>query len=260
MVADLAGIAWPSSNPTRPARPSMPPTAGPAGRSAEKPLAGPTGLERGEAERLVADASEWLWTLEGAAALAYVRGRGLADATIKAARLGWAPKIRLPKRDGDGTWLLLDGVTIPWIDSGRLARINVRRLGLFKGAKYIRAFSDTSVVYPSMAAIRPVALLVIAEGELDAILLAQELAGLASVITTGSTSNRPKGSLYLAMLGCPRWYACARWRQFGRRRGRRVADPDRPRPAASRQGLDGGPPGRRGSSPLVGRGVFRSRV
>ncbi len=40
-----------------------------------------------------------LWSTDGANALAYLRGRGLTDATIRAARLGWC---------GDGTKLLVD--------------------------------------------------------------------------------------------------------------------------------------------------------
>jgi hypothetical protein len=57
-----------------------------------------------------------------------------------------------------------------------------------------------------MAAIRPGAPLVIAEGELDCILLAQELEGLAAVVTLGSASARPEGATWLAMLRCPAWY------------------------------------------------------
>jgi hypothetical protein len=154
-----------------------------------------------EAERLVADASERIWRPEGAAALAYVRARGLTDETIRQARLGWADKIRLPKRDGNGTWTLA-GITIPWIDSGRLTRIKVRRLGLFRGARYIETFADHWNVYPSMATIRPGASLVLCEGEIDAVLLAQELEGLAAVASLGSASARPDPSIWLALARC----------------------------------------------------------
>src|SRR6516165_2211919 len=109
----------------------MPAAAGPPAR--------PAGLDRQEAERLVADASERIWHPEGAAALAYLKGRGLTEATIRAARIGWADKIRMPKRDGSGTWPLA-GIVLPWLDSGKLTRIKVRRLGLIKGAKYVETF------------------------------------------------------------------------------------------------------------------------
>ena len=155
---------------------------------------------------MVDEAAKRIWTPEGAKALAYLEARGLSAETIRAARLGWADKIRLPKKDGAGTWPLA-GITIPWIDSGRLSRIKVRRLGLITGAKYIEAFSDSPGVYPSMAAIRPGTPLVAVEGELEALLLGQELAGLASVVTTGSTSSKPGGPAYLAMIRCPQWFA-----------------------------------------------------
>lgn len=73
--------------------------------------------------------------------------------------------------------------------------------------KYAEAFRDRPALYPAPEAIRPGMPLVVTEGEFDALLLGQELEGLASVITTGSASSRPEGSTYGAMLRCPRWYA-----------------------------------------------------
>jgi DNA primase len=222
IVAEMAGIISPSLEPARqsrtgptdrprpPARPPAGPSdrpsgataAGPSVKAAGRPPGRPSGLDRPEAERVVEGAAMRLWEPGGRAALDYlIQSRGLTEATIRAARLGWAEKIRLPKRDGSGTWPL-SGITIPWIDAGRLMRIKVRRLGLFQGAKYVEAFSDSPIVYPSMATIRPGAPLVIVEGEYDALLLGQELTGLASVITTGSTSNRPDPSLWLALARC----------------------------------------------------------
>jgi hypothetical protein len=213
IVAELAGIIAPSSKPTRPrpptrsgpVRPAIPTAADPPENAPTGSPARPAGLDRQEAERVVADASERLWRPEGAAALAYLRGRGLTEATIRAACLGWAERIRLPKRDGTGTWPL-SGITIPWGEPGRPTRIKVRRAGLFRGARYIEAFADAWTVYPSMAAIRPGAPLVIAEGELDCLLLAQQLERLAAVVTLGSASSRPEGATWLAMLRCPTWY------------------------------------------------------
>jgi DNA primase len=202
IVAELAGIAT-SSRPT--VRPSMPPVARPTDRAPERPPDGPTGLDRPEAERVVADASEQLWRPEGAAALKYLlETRGLSEAAVRQAGLGWAAKIRMPKRGEEGTWPLTNVVAIPWFDSsGRLERLSTRRLGHFRGAKYIRAFDGSAVVYPSMAAIRPGAPLVICEGEIDAMLLAQELADLAAgVVTFGASSGRPDPSMWLAIARC----------------------------------------------------------
>ncbi len=154
---------------------------------------------------LVDEAVVRLWTPEGRTAVAYLEGRGLTPETIKAARLGSADKIRMPKRDGSGTWPLA-GIVIPWLASGRLTRIKVRRIGLFSGAKYIEAFGSGWSLYPSPEAIRPGTPLVIVEGEFDRLLLAQELGDLASIVTLGSASSRPEGSTLLAMLRCPTWF------------------------------------------------------
>jgi DNA primase len=213
IVAELVGIvalSRPTARPSRPsarsgtARPSMP-TDRPPVRAAERPPGGPRGLDPQEAERVVADASERIWSLEGTAALKYLlETRGLSEATVRAARLGWA-KIRMPNRDGSGTWPLV-GIVIPWLDSGRLTRIKVRRLGFVRGARYIEAFADRWRVYPGPEAIRPGMPLAIVEGELDAALLGQELDGLASVITLGSASTRPDSSLWLPIAACSQVY------------------------------------------------------
>ncbi len=77
---------------------------------------------------------------------------------------------------------------------------------MFNGAKYIEAFPDRPMLFPSMATIRPGATLIVTEGEFDALLLGQELGELAAVVTLGSASTQPEGSTRLAMLRCPRWY------------------------------------------------------
>jgi DNA primase len=154
----------------------------------------------------VADAEQRLWTPEGADALEYLRrDRGLRDETIRAARLGFADKLRLPKRDGSGTWPV-SGITLPWFDRDRLARVKIRRLGLINGAKYIEAFADRPWIYPGPEGIRTAKPLIVTEGEFDALLLGQELGELAAVVTLGSASARPEGSTYLAMLPAPTWF------------------------------------------------------
>ncbi len=133
----------------------------------------------------------FLWGLTGAVALDYLRRRGLKDETIRQARLGWVDKLQLPKRDGTGTWPL-SGVVLPWFDGDRLSLVKVRRLGLFKGPKYIEVFRDRPVIYPGWSSVRSGGTLIVCEGEFDALLLAQELAALdVSVITLGSASSQP---------------------------------------------------------------------
>ncbi len=210
-LAELAGIATPSGKPARPrpparsgpARPSLPP-AGPPVRSAGSPPAGPTGLPLADALALVDEAAKRLWTPEGRAALAYLEGRGLTLETIRQAGLGWTPGVMLPTSDGARSWRA-SGIVIPWLDGDRLAMVKIRQPDR-REPRYAQAFADRPRIYPGPEAIRPGMPLIIVEGEFDAMLLGQELADLASVITTGSASTRPEGSTWLAMLRCPRWF------------------------------------------------------
>ena len=225
IVAEMAGIATPSKAPARPirsgstdrprtpARPSVGPSvqssvatvAGPPVRTAESPPDRPSGLDRTEAERLVEEASERIWRPEGADALAHLRGRGLTDATIRVARLGWTPGAMLPTSDGARYWRA-SGIVIPWLDRDRLALVKIRQPDGCR-PRYAQAFSDHPAIYPGLGAIRPGAPLVIVEGELDTVLVAQEIGHLASIVTLGSASSHPEGSTYLALLRCPVWYA-----------------------------------------------------
>lgn len=142
---------------------------------------------------------------EGAKARAYLRARGLSDATIDAAGLGGRPE------DGvaDDAIKLWRGLWIPWRDAdGRLIAVVVKR-PKGRDPKYLAiSGSKRSGWYPR----RPPADLpiVAVEGELDALLLGQELAGLASVATLGSASGDPAKIPLEDMVPlqrCPRVYA-----------------------------------------------------
>jgi len=80
----------------------------------------------------VARAREALWAPAGERALAWLRGRGLSDDTIRAAGLGYnGQDERQPRRawdlgEGKPLWLPR-GIVIPWEAGGALWRINVRR-------------------------------------------------------------------------------------------------------------------------------------
>jgi hypothetical protein len=180
----------------------------------------------------VADAEQRLWSPEGADALEYLRrDRGLRDETIRAARLGYAEKLRLPKRDGSGTWPV-SGITIPWWDRDHLALVKIRRLGLINGPKYVEAFRDRPRIYPGPEGIRTAKPLIVTEGEFDALLLGQELGELAAVVTLGSASARPGPDVLGAMLAAPAWYVATDADEAGDRsaegwpaRARRVSPP-----------------------------------
>ncbi|MGP0068622.1 MAG: CHC2 zinc finger domain-containing protein, partial [Isosphaeraceae bacterium] len=91
ILAELAGIATPSGKPARP----RPPAARPA-KAPEKPPEEPSGLPLADALALVQDASERIWTPSGSTALEYLRrDRGLTEATIRQARLGWVRSVMI---------------------------------------------------------------------------------------------------------------------------------------------------------------------
>jgi DNA primase len=102
-VAYLAGKPAPSMKP-RP-RPAV-------SQPRQAPVEQPSGIPAADALAMVLAAEQELWSRGGATALAYLRGRGLEDRTIKTARLGIVPSVMIPKKDGSGSWNA-SGVTIP---------------------------------------------------------------------------------------------------------------------------------------------------
>jgi DNA primase len=168
------------------------------------PAEQPTGIRLADALTLVETAAARLWSVSGATALEYLRGRGLEDSGIRAARLGVVPNVAIPKKDGSGTWNAT-GITIPWFDGDRLTLVKIRQPGDRK-PKYGEAFRDRPTIYPAPSMVQPGRPLVICEGEFDALLLGQQIGDLVQVITLGSASNRPAGPILDAMLAAPTWY------------------------------------------------------
>ena len=194
-VAYLAGKPTPSTAPRRQPAASQPRRA---------PVEQPSGIPLADALALVESASTRLWAPEGARALSYLRGRGLEDSGIRAARLGVVPTVAIPKKDGSGTWNA-SGITIPWFDGVRLALVKIRQPD-GRTPKYGEAFRDRPAIYPAPSMVQPGRPLVICEGEFDALLLGQQIGDLVQVITLGSASNRPAGPALDAMLAAPVWY------------------------------------------------------
>jgi len=170
----------------------------------------PSGLPEADALALVEAAAARLWSPEGVDALAYLTGpRCLTAATVRAARLGWMAR-------ADGVAWNPPGVVIPWFNGDRLALVKVRppdawRKRFPKGRrppKYLEAFRAPArlVCYPSPATIRPGRPVVVTEGELDALVLGQELADLAAVVTLGSASNAPTLDILTRLATAPRWF------------------------------------------------------
>jgi hypothetical protein len=181
-----------SQRTTRPAEPSPPPTP-----------PGPLGMTPVAALDLVVAAEALLWSPAGVRVRRYLRDRGLSEATIKAARLGCAPKVEA--RTADGRPYTARGVVIPWFDGDRLALVNVRQP---EGThpKYREVFRDHPTFYPGRHVIQPGKPLIITEGEFDCLLLTQELGERAAVVTLGSASARPDTGILGSMLAAPVWF------------------------------------------------------
>ncbi len=140
---------------------------------------------------LVTQAAARIWTPDGQAGLDELQARGLNDATIRLARLGWAPDASLP-RPGGGRTSRFEGITIPWFGRDGLELVKVRQPDGCE-PRYTQVFRRRPTVYPGppFPSLPHHDAVIVAEGELDALLLCQELEGLAVVITTGSASERP---------------------------------------------------------------------
>lgn len=161
-----------------------------------KPPTQPTGLPEGEALALVEASEALLWSPQGVEALNDLRtSRFLGDNAIKSARLGWTDGVRIPTKNGDRPFQA-QGIVIPWFRAGRLALLKIRQPQDRK-PRYAEAFRDPSRMasYPAPETIASGRPLVIVEGEFDSLLLGQELADLASVLTLGGASNRPDPNL-----------------------------------------------------------------
>lgn len=165
---------------------------------------GPSGLPFDEALALVEGAEAALWSEAGSKARAYLaEGRHLAEGSIRSARLGWTSRTELPTSSG-GRYVA-SGVVIPWFDAGRLALVKVRQPDGIR-PKYAEAFRDRPGAYMASGSILPGLPLVVVEGEFDAMLLGQELAGVATVVTLGGASERIGPDVVSRFLGASPWF------------------------------------------------------
>jgi len=151
----------------------------------------PAWRERGE--RYVAEAEAVLWSDAGTCARQLLSERGLTDETMRRWRLGYQPSDAyedpsLWGLEGKRIWLPR-GIVIPWYLVGQLWQVKFRRPGPIE-PKYISVRGGTPVLYgaDTLAAHD---VIVLPEGELDAVLLEQHCGDLVGVATLGSASRRP---------------------------------------------------------------------
>jgi len=158
------------------------------------PLQPPNEIWQQRARDLITRSQSALWSAAGAAAIEWLRARGLTDATIQQARLGYNPRDCYEDRKlwgldpGNRVWLP-QGITIPWSVDGELWRVNVRRLDRPENTpKYIGPAGWSNALYNAdqLLSGRPA---ILVEGEFDALLLRQVAGDLVTPVATGSTSG-----------------------------------------------------------------------
>jgi hypothetical protein len=84
--------------------------------------------------------------------------------------------------------------------------VNVRQPSGVKPKYLVFKGSSRGGIYPDAKAVEPGKPLVIVERELDALLLGQELAGIASVVTLDSASDKPEPPILRRIFCASRWY------------------------------------------------------
>ncbi len=161
-------------------------------------------LTKEEVNQVVSEAVDRLWSEEGVDEREYLRNRGLEDQTIQRAKLGWiADDHRIPWR--------ASGIIIPWFEEERLTCLKLRScerwLASFSGdrcpPKYIEAFREDPGLFLATP-IKPGRPVIIVEGELDALLVAQVLQERATVATVGAATSRVDPSvLFPLIVGSP---------------------------------------------------------
>lgn len=163
----------------------------------------PQGLPLAEALVLVEEAATRMWTPEGIAALNHLtRCRYLTHETIHSHRLGWTPRVELVTQDGRR--FTARGIVIPWWDGDRLAMIKIRQPDSDR-PKYVEAFRDRPEAFPAWPAAVGMPLVVV-EGEFESLLLGQELADLAAVLTLGPASIVPEALTRGRLVGLSPWF------------------------------------------------------
>jgi len=176
----------------------------------------------GAALAVVSECEAALWTEAGAKARDWLHGRGLADDTIRAWRLGYNPTdgrrlhgLRIPR-----------GIVIPCFVDGAVQYVKVRRpVPPLPGPKYQHVAGGKPALF-GLDRLSWQRVAVICEGELDAILLHQEAGDLVDVVALGSKGTHPAlpwlarlltASRWLVALDCDADDAAAWWGEFSPR-------------------------------------------
>jgi DNA primase len=167
-----------------------------------------------QARRFVEYCQEQLFGEAGRAGLGWLHGRGLVDDTLRAWGLGWhgQDRWRNPDRwglDGGKKVWLAAGVVIPWTVEGAIWHVKVRRFGdtgplIEPGTKYAQVTRGVPTLY-GLDFLTGKEVVVICEGELDAVLLWQEAGNLVDVVAIGSKGAKVPLSILVHLAGASNW-------------------------------------------------------
>lgn len=167
------------------------------------------------ARQLLEKAQASLWSGAGTRALAWLRGRGLSDDTIKDSGLGYVPRDTYEEREVWGlapktnattgkpslVWVP-KGLTMPWYIGDELWRVNIRRSdNAGETPKYYSVPGYGHGLYGAdrLEAARPAMML---EGELDVLAVLQEAGDLIVPVATGGADGSRRGHWVAKLAMC----------------------------------------------------------
>lgn len=162
--------------------------------------AGPT-WDPKAAERIPATCKATLWEDRGERARSWLARRGLREETLRAWRIGYNPADRRI-----GSLFVPRGIVIPCFVDGALWYLKVRRpVPPLPGAKYQQVKGGGKRALFGLDHLDGKRVVVICEGEFDALLLRQEAGDLVDVVALGSATVRPSPRFLAYLLGASHW-------------------------------------------------------
>ena len=185
--------------------PTPSPTRGDGEQRRNKPDEGPPDAGwQAAAMDVVIGGERTLWSVAGARALRYLREvRGLSEAVIREARLGYVP-------GGPRQWRKLHGlnvpcgVVIPWMIDGDVWALKVRRAA--GKPKYMQVADGSSAGLYQVDRIQHFQDVMVTEGEFDALVVNQSTR-LVTAVALGSASNTIRERWLARLVTVPRIYA-----------------------------------------------------
>jgi DNA primase len=119
--------------------------------------------------------------------LEYLMDRGLTTRTIRDARLGYVPGDFCAFRNLHGLRVPC-GITLPWLDEDKLWSVKARRAA--GEVKYAHIAGGSGSGLYNADALTDATMVVLCEGEFDALLLQQEAGDRLTAVTLGSAAAR----------------------------------------------------------------------